>query len=410
MKIRAITSFFDPLLVNDKDLIDLSNCSKEIADALSSSGYIVQSQRLATTPFPSWLKVKSNRKNQADLIQKLADSASDKGWQYTSIGPALPSNLDDFTLIPELLSISPSLFSAGIIANGIRLFPAACLAAANVVVKNAVLTTDGFTNLRFAALANVPPYAPFLPAAYSKEGDSPSIALAMECADEVVASFSACQSLEAGRDKLLRKLEENATKIERVCSAICERHHVSFRGFDFSPAPYPEDWCSLGKAIESLGVSSLGTSGSLAAAAIVASTLDQGKWKRCGFNGLMLPVLEDSTLAIRAAGGLLTLKDLLLYSAVCGTGLDTIPLAGNTTAEQLTGVLMDLGALACRLNKPLTGQLMPIPGKMAGDRTDYDFEFFANSRVMALNAEKIGAPMIGAPVIEIAPRISNNNH
>lgn len=410
MKIRAVTSFYDPLLVKENDLIDLANCSKEIADALSSSGYIVQSQRLATTPFPKWLNVKSNRKNQAEIMQHLAGSTSDKDWQYTSIGPALPGQLDDFTLIPELLSTSPSLFSAGIIASGTQLFPAACQAAANVIVKNAVITTDGFTNLRFAALANVPPYAPFLPAAYSKEGDAPSIALAMECADEVVASFSTCHSLEDGCDKLLRKLEENATQIEKICSAICEGYQVTFRGFDFSPAPYPEDWCSLGKAIESLGVSSLGMSGSLAAAAIVASTLDQGKWKRCGFNGLMLPVLEDSTLAHRAASGILTIKDLLLYSAVCGTGLDTIPLAGNTTAEQLTGVLMDLGALACRLNKPLTGRLMPIPGKLAGDRTDYNFEFFANSRVMALEAEKIGAPMISAPEIKIAPRNSINNH
>jgi len=410
MKIRAITSFYDPLLVNDNGLIDLSKCSKEIANALSSRGYDMQSQRLATTPFPSWLRVQSNRKNQANIVQRLADSASDFGWQYTSIGPALPSQLDDFSPIPELLSISPSLFSAGIIANGVQVFPAACQVAADVIVKNAVLTADGFTNLRFAALANVPPYAPFLPAAYSKEGDSPSIALAMECADEVVTSFSNCRSLDEGREGLIRKLEENATQIEQVCTKICEMYHVTFRGFDFSPAPYPEDWCSLGKAIESLGVSSLGLSGSLAAAAIVASTLDQGKWKRCGFNGLMLPVLEDSTLASRADAGFLTIKDLLLYSAVCGTGLDTIPLAGDTTAEQLTGVLMDLGALACRLNKPLTGRLMPIPGKLAGDRTDYNFEFFANSRVMALDAEKIGAPMISAPAIEIAPRKSNNNH
>ena len=74
--------------------------------------------------------------------------------------------------------------------------------------------------------------------------------------------------------------------------------------------------------------------GSLAAAAFVADTLDRGRWLRTGFNGLMLPVLEDSRLAKRAAEGTLTVKDLLIYSAMCGCGLDTVPLPGDATDEQ----------------------------------------------------------------------------
>lgn len=76
----------------------------------------------------------------------------------------------------------------------------------------------------------------------------------------------------------------------------------------------------------------------------------------------MQPVLEDfAVLAKRAAEGTLTIKDALLYSAVCGTGLDTVPLPGNTTAEQMTPLLLDLSALAMRLDKPLTARLMPVP-------------------------------------------------
>ncbi len=121
-------------------------------------------------------------------------------------------------------------------------------------------------------------------------------------------------------------------------------------------------------------------------------------------NGLMLAVLEDSTLANRAAEGTLTLKDLLLYSAVCGTGLDTIPLPGDTHEEQLIPLLMDLGALSVRLNKPLTARLMPIPGKKAGDETDFDFEFFAKSRVMPLDSFPITNPLASAAKIAIQPR------
>jgi len=85
----------------------------------------------------------------------------------------------------------------------------------------------------------------------------------------------------------------------------------------------------------------------------------------------------------------LTVKDILMYSAVCGTGLDTIPLPGDVTVDQLSALLLDISVLALRLNKPLTARLMPIPGKKAGDATNFNFDYFANSEVMALEAEKL---------------------
>jgi uncharacterized protein (UPF0210 family) len=123
--------------------------------------------------------------------------------------------------------------------------------------------------------------------------------------------------------------------------------------------------------------------------------LDQADFPRAGFNGLMLPLLEDSALAARAAQGVLSVKDLLLYSTVCGTGLDTIPLPGDTTQEQLYALLLDLAALSTRLDKPLTARLMPIPGKKAGDPTNFDFPYFANSRVLALEADPLGGLLAG---------------
>jgi len=89
----------------------------------------------------------------------------------------------------------------------------------------------------------------------------------------------------------------------------------------------------------------------------------------------------------------LGVRDLLLYSAVCGTGLDTLPLPGQTTEEQLYAVLLDVAALAVRLNKPLTARLMPIPGKKAGDAVAFDFPYFAPSRVLALEAAPLAPPL-----------------
>jgi hypothetical protein len=404
VKIRAITSFFDPLFnPDDNSLENLSRCSAELTAALTAMGYTVQSQRVATNPFPQWLQQVS-RDEWQDRILTLAQETTRLGWQYVSVGPALPSSIEDYELIPGILAAHPALFAGGVVADRGILFPPAARAAAKVIVGCAHMTPDGFTNLRFAALCNVRPYTPFLPAAYAETGQPTAIALAIECADEAVNAFEKAESLESGRNELLAALEYHAGVMGEKCQLICERYSVTFKGFDFSPAPYPEDWCSLGKALESLGVSKLGDLGSLAAAAFFASTLDMGRWQRTGFNGLMLAVLEDSTLAQRAAEGTLTIKDLLLYSAVCGTGLDTIPLPGDTSKEQLTPLLMDLGALSVRLNKPLTGRLMPIPGKKAGDEIDFDFEFFAKSRVMLLESLPVANPLASASKVAIQPR------
>ena len=117
-----------------------------------------------------------------------------------------------------------------------------------------------------------------------------------------------------------------------------------------------------------------------------------------------MPVLEDSTLAARAAQGTFTVQDLLMYSAVCGTGLDTVPLPGDATAGQIAAVLLDVAALALRLNKPLIARLMPIPGKQAGDPTNFDFSYFAPGAVMALRAAPLNGLLAGDEEISIHPR------
>jgi uncharacterized protein (UPF0210 family) len=147
--------------------------------------------------------------------------------------------------------------------------------------------------------------------------------------------------------------------------------------------------------MENLGVPKVGRFGSLTSAAIITDTIDKAEFPHTGFGGMILPVLEDATLAARAAEGTLTIKDLLLYSTVCGTGLDTIPLPGDSTADQLVGVLLDISALALRLDKPLTARLMPIPGAEAGDPTHFDFPFFVNSRVMNLDSEPLEGGLAG---------------
>jgi uncharacterized protein (UPF0210 family) len=307
-----------------------------------------------------------------------------------------------YEVIPEGIFVSKNIFFGGVMADPMRgIDLSAVRACAQLIVKCATIDPNGFANLQFAALANVKGGAPFFPAAYHDQNE-PAFAIATESADLAVDAFSNATTLDEGRRALIAEIEKHGQTITRISHN--ELSNTKFGGIDFSFAPFPDDAHSLGNAVEKMGVPKIGLHGSLAAAAILTEAVDHADFPHTGFSGFMQPVLEDSVLARRAAEGILTIKDALLYSAVCGTGLDTIPLPGDTTAEQLIPLLIDLCALALRLDKPLTARLMPIPGKQAGDETNFDFSFFAPSRVMALESAELISPLNSQEVLRLNKR------
>ena len=385
MKIRSITYFCNPEFpLNEKVLQSAGDFLAQAKAAYESAGYEVQTTRLATIPFPRLLG-----ERQIDQLPKLAERLTktlpEAGIAYASLGPALPESPRSYELIPEAIAASENIFFGGVMADSRGIHMSAVRSCAEIIVRAASLDPNGFANLRFAALANVPAGAPFFPAAYhDANADEPSFAVATESADLAVEAFANTQSLEDGRQSLIREIGKHAQAIAKVATTLL--WHIRFGGIDFSLAPFPDDAHSLGNAVEQMGIPKIGLHGSLAAASLLTEAVDRADFPHTGFSGFMQPVLEDSVLAKRAAEGTLTIKDALLYSAVCGTGLDTVPLPGDTSAEEIVPLLLDLSALALRLDKPLTARLMPVPGKKAGDVTSFDFGFFANSKVMKLES------------------------
>jgi uncharacterized protein (UPF0210 family) len=400
MKIRSITYFFNPgWPLDDNKFQSAGRFLAEAKLAFEAADYEVQTMRLATVPFPQLLE------NHIEETPKLAEAIESLmtsiGVEYAALGPAFPNLPGSYEIIPEAIAQTENIFFSGVMAdshNGISL--EAVRACAQVIVKCTPLTSDGFANLRFAALANVLPGAPFFPAAYH-QGEHTAFAIATQAADLAVEAFKSAKSINEGRDALVTSLETHGGALASVARQLQFRFGAQFGGVDFSLAPFPLDEQSLGGAVEEMGIPKTGLHGSLAAASILTEAVDRANFPHIGFSGFMQPVLEDSVLAKRAAEGILTIKDLLLYSAVCGTGLDTVPLPGDVTADQIAPLLLDLSALALRLDKPLTARLMPIPGKKVGDPTGFDFAFFANSKVMALEAEKWGKAFLGDEVFQL---------
>ncbi len=353
------------------------------------AGLEVQTVRLATQPFPAILS--GQGPDQATpLAQALEGRCRVEGVDYVSVGPATALRPDDdlayIEVVPEIIRRTESVFASVLVASrdfGISL--EAIAKAAEAIVAIAHSTPDGFGNLRLAVLANCKAGSPFFPASYHR-GSDPSFSIATEAADLAVTAFSGVASLGEARARLRGLIEEKSRIIEEVGQTLQDDFRLRFGGIDFSLAPFPETARSIGYAIERLGVETFGSSGTLFAVAFLKRAIEEAQFKRCGFSGVMLPVLEDRTIAELTGQDVLTLDSLLLYSTVCGTGLDTIPLPGDVTVDELSAILLDVATLSLVADKPLTARLMPIPGKGAGERTEYDFPYFANARVLDVRA------------------------
>lgn len=402
VNIRTVTVFADPGFPIDRDVIaHAGRTAADLRAALQESGFTVQTTRFASAPFGGFV----DPAQVVEFARELQARCLAHGFEYVTIGPARPGDPSEaFAAIPDALAVTTAAFASAVIATHERgIDVGAVRAAASVIHRNARIGTDGFANLRFAALANVPPGIPFLPASYHA-GGPPVVALGVEGARAAVLACQEASSLEAAGTRMVELVERAAQRMVTSVERALAGGDIRFGGIDFSLAPFPDEARSTCGAIERLMGGRTGDAGTLAAAAWLASTLDRARFPRAGFSGLFFPVFEDAVLAGRATQNLLTVQDLLLYSTVCGTGLDTVPLPGRIDEGAIAAILMDVAALALRLDKPLTARLMPIPDARAGDPVRFDFPFFAPSRVIDPRAYALDGLMWSAEQVAVEPR------
>ena len=214
MKIRSITYFLDTTYPLDKQALQRASAFLAAArPAFESAGYTVQTARLATIPFPLMLPDFAPAA-LVQLAQELEHAAAALGFDYVSLGPALPTDIHTFAAIPAALAATQNAFFSGLLTTPAReVHLPAVRAAAQVIHQAAPISADGFANLRFAALANVLPGSPFFPAAYHLQV-SPSFAIATEAADLAVEAFSQSGTLSGARAALVAQMEQHGRALD----------------------------------------------------------------------------------------------------------------------------------------------------------------------------------------------------
>jgi uncharacterized protein (UPF0210 family) len=381
-KIRAVTAFIR---------MDRAGYEAQIQETLKflhaaraafeKSGYEVETIRITTQPFPEYTQGMSSTDSLAFF--RTYDALAVKAGFDASIGPAMSKDTDDSRnaeLLAQILTTAKTLEGSVAIAGEDGIHWKSIRATATLVQYLATHTPHSQGNFNFTAAALVPPNTPFYPASFTGEGHH--FAIALQSANVVADVFASTHAPDEAVARLRDSLGYYAQEIEATAKQVDHQTGWKYDGIDLSPAPLKE--ISIGGAIEKFYGAPLGSRGTLTVATLVTRALKEVPVTHAGYSGLMLPVLEDSVIAQRWSEGRLTLDSLLSYSAVCGTGLDTIPLPGDITADQLVRILGDVASLSVKWHKPLSARLLPIAGKKPGEMTELDDPYLVNAKIQPL--------------------------
>jgi uncharacterized protein (UPF0210 family) len=357
-------------------IIFLRQAQNEFTDA----GYEVQTLRIATSNLYTYLNNYSLT-DALPFLKTFDDIALRNGISFFSLGQVLPpqkyqDGIGEWAMMlcrntkTISFNISISSHQQGIHTNSIN--------AAAEIITSLSRVNNGEANFRFAAIADCPANTPFFPAAFH-EGEN-SFGIGLETPNLLTEAFNSSNSSNV-KQTLQQILEKNLKPVEILAEKISTQTKWKYDGIDDSPAPGLD--ASIGQAIETYTGQPFGNPSTLGACALITDVLKALDIKKCGYSGLMLPVIEDKVLAQRAAEQRYTVQELLLYSSVSGTGLDVVPIAGDTPKNTIEGILTDVAALSLKYTaKALSVRLFPIPNKKAGEKAIFDNPYLTSTTVM----------------------------
>jgi uncharacterized protein len=383
-KVRAITAFVR---------LDPENFQKQIQDTLAvlqkakaafiAQGYEVETVRITTQPLAEL--VAGMPEDRAMAFLRALDDLSAQDNFIPNVGPAMMHDADDpkaVHLLEQALSTLPNIEGSTIIADEDGIHWKTIHRTAELVKYVSEHSPRSQGTFNFTATAMLKPLGPFFPGSYHT-GAGHQFAIGFEGANVVRDVFARDKgNAAAATADLTAALTKHAAVADSVGSKVAAETGWSYAGVDPTPAPLAD--VSIGAAIEAFTGAKFGSSGTLTAARIITAAVKAVPQKQIGYSGLMVPVMEDKLLAQRWAEGTYNVDSLLAYSSVCGTGLDTIPLPGDITLDQMERIYSDVASLATKWNKPLSARLQPIPGKKAGERTDFADPYLFNTTLHAL--------------------------
>lgn len=400
-RVRTITTFLS--LGEDKEtwkdaIFRASRFCAYLTEELKSNDYLVQSVRIVTNPCGEYLNTESLEGAKADLdyLSRLLRTTASSGVRLRfAIGEAKTQK--EVELLPDLIREFGDLCNAcvnvGLDEHGI-LDNELIRSSSKAILKISELTPRGEGNFNFTVNFNCEPLIPYFPASYHKKELGDCFVIGLETPDLLVkvlevfnkgaASLDHNARFKGYYDVMSEALQHHVSNIYEIVGKAGDEYSFTFSGFDSSAAP-SKNCASMVEVYEQMGVEYFGASGTVEASSLLTRVFKSVEGvDLVGFSGLMLAVTEDAGLAKGTIDSLFDIRSLLTYSAVCGIGLDTVPIPGDTPVDKIAALMRDTGTMAYRLNKPLTVRLFPVPGLSAGDITSFESDDLCNCAVLAV--------------------------
>jgi uncharacterized protein (UPF0210 family) len=379
MRIRTITAGvmldFNRL---EEQIEEVGSFLNSARDIYISSGIEVQTVRLSTQRWETYPleRIPLGIQDEISDIESMVEKA---GIDFISIGPATtPAAIK---MVPSIIEATTITCCSSSLSQNGSIKHENLEITASAVREISRIASSGSKNFMFAALASVGPDTPFFPASYHSD-DDPSFSIGLESGSVVFQAAERSANLKEFTKFLGHLYNEKLTEVRRI--AVELSGDTTLKGIDLSYAPGLEENASIALAVDDLIGAPFGSQGTLSACAAITSSLEAIDVERIGYSGLMLPVLEDKGLGAGADIGAFDIQKLLLYSSVCGTGLDAVPIPGDTPISKISATLRDTAYMSAKLGKPLSARLMPIPDKSAGDRTDLGSPYLNDCSILSL--------------------------
>ena len=404
-KVRTITTFLRldtdqrkwPTLLNEAN-----DFCQSLASDFKDNGYEVQSIRIVTNAFADYIDTSSLQTAQKDLrhLNTLINQYQHSSLRLrVAIGEA--TTAQQLSLVPELIKEFGDL--CNICVNIQRdennvLDNEMVEEATKAVNKISQITPRGEGNFNFTVNFNCQPLIPYFPASYMGSECDNAFVIGLETPDLLVAALTAFNTVNSASNYTLnhqqtfagyyaclhQQLQSHVDQLSQIIDSKHLNKGFKFAGLDSSAAP-SKDCASMTDVYELLGVDYFGASGTVEASELLTRVFKSiTSMPLVGFSGLMLALTEDRGLAQGSQLGHFDIRALLTYSAVCGIGLDTVPIPGDTPNRKIAALMRDTGTMAYRLNKPLTVRVFPVPGLKAGDITQFESDDLCNCAVLSV--------------------------
>ncbi|MBT5030110.1 DUF711 family protein [archaeon] len=388
MDLRTITIGI-PINIESDTLLHLEsklkNFLEETTIALATENINIRTFRINLTPVTN----KDSNLNSQKIIGKIetfSNFAEKLNIRWINIPYDLTENPKELSeLAFTILKRYPKTFSNLIVAKDKNISYNAIPIASKFIKDVSKLDNSGYNNFRVGVSCNIKANTPFFPYTYSSEELGISTGLELPKEFIKIINSSENRDLISLREEIITKISPEVNKINNILSVLAKKHFIKYNGIDFSLAPYPEKGSSVAELIELLGLEQLGSNGTLFLTSYLTDILKEIQKRNntptTGFNGVMFSLLEDQQLGLRNNNKLFSIDSLISYSAVCGCGLDMIPLPGDIFEEELNSIILDVAALSTTLDKPLGVRVLPIPTKQENEFTTFNMDFLFNTRV-----------------------------